>query len=105
VIPDKNRILVGNGKSDNKVFDTSSNPPTFVVDINTGSKNRVDEMDYDHKENVVVATRGNDASVWCEDCSFHASSLGPQICAISGESVPGVQASIERQLVTEMRST
>ena len=61
VIPDKNQVWAGNGKSDIRVFDTSSNPPRLIADINTGGKNRVDEMDYDPKENVVVATNDTDS--------------------------------------------
>ena len=65
MIPGKNQVWAGNGKSDIRVFDTSSNPPGLIADINTGGKNRVDEMDYDPRENV-VATRGNDGRAWRE---------------------------------------
>ncbi|HTH99175.1 MAG TPA: hypothetical protein VL574_17285 [Stellaceae bacterium] len=61
VIPDKHQVWAGNGDSHIKVFDTSANPPKLIADINTGGKNRVDEMDYDPKENLVVATNDTDS--------------------------------------------
>lgn len=61
VIPEKKQVWAGNGLSDARVFDTSTNPPTLIADINTGGKHRVDEMDYDPKENVVVVTNDTDS--------------------------------------------
>lgn len=61
VLPGKHQVWAGNGLSDVRVFDTSSSPPKLLADIHTGGKNRVDEMDYDPKENVVVVTNDTDS--------------------------------------------
>ncbi len=60
VIPEKNQLWAGNGASDVKVFNIATDPPRLIADVKTGGKNRVDEVAYDPKDHLVVASNDTD---------------------------------------------
>jgi hypothetical protein len=59
-IPETNEVWAGDGDSTVKVIDVKSNPPKVVATINTGGKHRVDEMDYDPKDGVILVANNAD---------------------------------------------
>ena len=58
--PDKQQLWVGDGDSTLKIIDLSVNPPKIVATVSTGGTARVDEMDYDPKDGVVLAANNAD---------------------------------------------
>ena len=60
VIPEANELWAGDGDSTLKVYDLGATPPKLVATISTGGKFRVDELDYDAKDGVVLAANNAD---------------------------------------------